>query len=112
MLAVAPYETLLPLQANLEQSEVVVPLLLQPLQPLQLLAGLDGHLAPPLLCGAASSDEAPPVPARAALSLSPGLLPQVGPVTLQLEHQPGLAHSQTAPGFGRDNPAVEVELSP
>ena len=38
VLTVATYEALLTLQTNLEQSEVIVPLLLQPHQPLQVLS--------------------------------------------------------------------------
>ena len=112
VLTVAPDESLLTLQTNLEQSELIVPLLLQPLQPRQVLAGPDGHRGVAALAGRGclpSRDETPPVPGRAVHHL-PLVGPQDGPVPLQLEDGPRLVHSQQGPG--RDNPSVEVKLLP
>ena len=101
VLTIAPYEALLTLQTHLEQSQMIVPLLLMSLKPLQLLAGLDGEGGVRGGLGGdclPAHDETPPVPGR-AVHHGPRLGPQCGPVALQLQDWPWLGNCQQVPLF-------------
>ena len=116
VLAVASDESLLALQTDPDQLELVVPRVLETLQSDQLLAGVDGDHPLGLALGlernrVAAHDEGPPVPVTGGL-LSAGPLPESRPVTLQLEQGAALGGREQTSCSGRHYPSVQENLLP